>query len=201
MKAVAFFLVFVISISLLSTVDAQWLQLQIRETGYMTGEWNTWLVNPGPSETSFDGYTISDGAERLNVAGWRSISSVVESGDVSEVIAVFGANALGFGEANPNPGNLTELIIGDGAIMQQGSEWNFGPIIDPGSAPDYSRVDGDLSFLFSSLGVIQTPPPGFQTGIIIPGVPESSTLVLGVFGVIFGLLFLKRCPTSCEAKP
>lgn len=184
------------------TVIAQILQLEVRETGYMTDEWNTWLVNPGPIAISFDGYTISDGLERLNIAGWRSVESVVLSGITTNVIGIFGPGALAFGSANPGPGNLTELTLGAGATMQPGAEWSFGPIIDPGSAPEYPGVDDEMAFEYSTLDAGQPPAQVVEGPIlVVPGVPEPSTLVLGVCGVLFGLAFLNRRHGSSGRSP
>lgn len=191
MKRTTIVLVSFIVIGRSSAANAQYLQLQVRETGYMTDEWITWLVNPGPIPVSFDGYTISDGADRLNAAAWRSVESVVIAGGpggINDVISTFGAGALAFGSANPGPGNLTELTLGAGGTMQPGAQWNFGPIIDPGPPPDYPRVDADLAFGYSG----GSPPAGFETIVVVPGVPEPSTLMLGMLGTILGLAFTMR---------
>lgn len=69
----------------------------------MTGEWETWLVNPTPTAISFDGYSISDAADRLAVSAWKSFqsqTSVIWPIDYSP----FDDGMLTFGEANPNPG-------------------------------------------------------------------------------------------------
>lgn len=153
---------------------AQELQLEIRETGYMTSEWDTWFVNYTLEPAQFDGYTFADGLERLNVDAWKSIHRAVLAGETSSVTQTFGPDALSFEMANPNPGNLTELMAGPGALLLPGAEWNLGPIMD------LDMVDSELTFTYSSNGRILSG----QLVRIVPGVPEPSAFILGSTGIL-----------------
>lgn len=86
---------------------------------------STQLINRSAEELRIDGYLIESLSGRLEVGAWRSINDWVAA-DAAAVIAELGADAVGFGEANPGPTSLAELNLSGGGLWKPGQSVSLG---------------------------------------------------------------------------
>jgi hypothetical protein len=85
----------------------------------------TYIKNTTAGAISFDGYQIASETNGLDPVNWNSISDQVAANPL-DVIALLGAGALTFGEANPNAGNVAEVNLGGAATLQGGAKFAIG---------------------------------------------------------------------------
>ncbi|MFO0896417.1 MAG: PEP-CTERM sorting domain-containing protein [Pirellulales bacterium] len=141
---------------------------------------SAFLENTTDAAISFDGYQIASETNRLDPAGWKSISDYVAGGAITDVIAALGPGGLTFGEANPGAGNLAELNLGGVGTLQGHAKFAIGkPFLDK------AQNDATADF-FYKVGGQQNSTPGDITNV-----PEPSTFVLGGLGLV-GLVGLIR---------
>jgi hypothetical protein len=139
-----------------------------------------YLRNNRPIPLTLDGYQITSEAAALDPVGWNSISDQAAANPL-DVIALLGAGALTFGEANPNSGNLSELNLGGAATLEAGATFAIGkPFLD------HRTPDDTAMFIFKS------PMYGSALGIgdIIYAPEPSASLLAALAGV--GLLAVRR---------
>ncbi|MFO0899535.1 MAG: PEP-CTERM sorting domain-containing protein [Pirellulales bacterium] len=138
----------------------------------------TYLHNTTAAPLSFDGYQIVSENNRLDPAGWKSISDYVAGGQIAEVLGNLGAGGLTFGEANPGPGNLAELNLGGAGTLQAGAKFSIGkPFLD------FNAYLGANAFY---------KVPGESTARPMDGAfPEPSTWLLAVLAAA-GLAVIRR---------
>ena len=93
---------------------------------WVEADGSAYLWNPTDEARSFDGYQLASKSESLDPAGWKSIADYVAGGQSTDVISALGPGGLTFGEANPGPGNLAELSLSGGGVLQPGAKFAIG---------------------------------------------------------------------------
>jgi hypothetical protein len=131
-----------------------------------------YLHNTTASQITFDGYQIISESNRLDVAGWDSISDRVP-GRINELIGDLGAGALGFGELAPTSSQVAEANLTGVGVLQPGAKFSLGKPFSP-SLP-LNEICSDITFFFK-IGGIPIQFEG-QPGICLP---EPSSWLLAM---------------------